>query len=72
MHPKLHQLRIQTACAAVSGEGEPRRVRVLFDAGSHHSFVTTRVAQHAQLRVGSGLVRLDKPPETCSLQMSYT
>ena len=41
----------QTACAAVSEEGEPRKVRVLFDTGSHHSFVTARVAQHAQLRV---------------------
>ena len=42
---------LQTACAAVSGEGEPRKVRVLFDAGGHRSFVTARVAQHAQLRV---------------------
>ena len=42
---------LQTACAAVSGEGEPREVRVLLDASSHRSFVTTRVAQHAQLRV---------------------
>ena len=42
---------LQTACATVSGEGEPQKVRVLFDAGSHRSFVTTRVAQHAQLRV---------------------
>ena len=42
---------LQTACAAVSGDGEPRKVRVLFDAGSHRSFVTARVAQHAQLRV---------------------
>ena len=42
---------LQTACAAVSGEGEQRKVRVLFDAGSHRSFVTARVAQHAELRV---------------------
>ena len=42
---------LQTACAVVSGEGEPRKVRVLFDAGSHRSFVTARVAQHAQLSV---------------------
>ena len=42
---------LQTACAAVSGEGKPWKVRVLFDAGSHRSFMTARVAQHAQLRV---------------------
>ena len=42
---------LQTACAAVSGEEEPRKVRVLFDAGSHRSFVTARVDQHSQLRV---------------------
>ena len=42
---------LQTAYAAVSGEREPREVRVLLHAGSHRSFVTARVAQHAQLRV---------------------
>ena len=42
---------LQTVCTAVSGEGELRKVRVLFNAGSHCSFVTARVAQHAQLRV---------------------
>ena len=47
---------LQTACAAVSGEGEPWKIRVLLDAG----------------RIGSGLVRSDKPPKICSLEMSYT
>ena len=42
---------LQTACATVSREGEPQKVRVLFDAGSHRSFVSARVAQHAQLRM---------------------
>ena len=42
---------LQTACAAVSGEGEPWKVRVLLNAGSHCSFVTARMAQHTQLRV---------------------
>ena len=40
---------LQTACAAITGEGEPQKVRVLFDAGSHCSFVTARVAQLVQL-----------------------
>ena len=32
------RIALQTACAAVRGEGGPRKDRVLFDAGSHRSF----------------------------------
>ena len=42
---------LQTARAVITREGQPHRVRVLFDAGSHHSFVTARVAQLARLTV---------------------
>ena len=48
---------LQTACAAVSGEGELWKVRVLFDAGTHRSFVTARVAQHAHLSDSPRLAR---------------
>ena len=40
---------LQTACAVIIGEGVPQKVRVLFDAGSHRSFFTARIAQLAQL-----------------------
>ena len=40
---------LQTARAVIRGEGEPYRVRVLFDAGSHRSFITFKAAQRAQL-----------------------
>ena len=42
---------LQTGCVALCAEGEPQKVRVLFDAGSYRSFVTARVAQRAQLSV---------------------
>ena len=42
---------LQTARAVITGEGQPQRVRVLFDAGGHRSFVTARVAQLARLPV---------------------
>ena len=42
---------LQTARAVITGEGQPQSVRVLFDAGSHCSFVTARVAQLARLPV---------------------
>ena len=42
---------LQAARAVVRGEGDPYRVRVLFDAGSHRSFITSRVAQRSQLPV---------------------
>ena len=42
---------LQTARAVVTGEGQPQRVRVLFDAGSHRSFVTAGVARLARLPV---------------------
>jgi len=42
---------LQTACAVITGEGQPQRVRVLFDAGSYRSFVTAGVARLAQLPV---------------------
>ena len=38
---------LQTACAVITGEGEPQKVRVLFDAGSHRSFVAARIARPA-------------------------
>jgi len=41
----------QTDHAVTSGEDQPQRVRVLFDAGNHHSFVTARVALLAWLSV---------------------
>ena len=42
---------LQTARAVIRGEGYPYRVRVLFDAGSHRSFITSRAAQRSQLPV---------------------
>jgi len=42
---------LQTARAVITGEGQPQRVRVLFDAGSHHSFVTARAAWLLRLPV---------------------
>ena len=42
---------LQTARAVITGEGQPQRVRVLFDAGSHRSFVAARVARLARLPV---------------------
>ena len=35
---------LQTARAVIRGEGEAYRVRVLFDAGSHRSFITSKAA----------------------------
>ena len=40
---------LQTACAVIYGEGEPYRVRVLSDAGSHRSLITSKAAQSMQL-----------------------
>ena len=40
---------LQTARAVIRGEGEPYTVRVLFDAGSHRSFITSKAAQRTQL-----------------------
>ena len=40
---------LQTARAVITGEGQPQRVRVLFDAGSHRSFVRAGVACLARL-----------------------
>lgn len=40
---------LQTAGAVIRGVGEPYRVRVLFDAGSHRSFITSKAAQRVQL-----------------------
>ena len=42
---------LETARAVVRGKGKPCGVRVLFDAGSHRSFITSRAAQRAQLAV---------------------
>jgi len=42
---------LQTARAVITGKSQPQRVRVLFDTGSHRSFVTARVAQLAWLPV---------------------
>ena len=42
---------LQTARAVIQGEGEPYRVRVLFDAGSHHLFITSKAARRSQLPV---------------------
>ena len=42
---------LQTARAVIQGEGEPFRARVLFDAGSHHSFITSKAARRSQLPV---------------------
>ena len=40
---------LQTASAVIRGEGDPYTVRVLFDAGSYRSFITSKAAQRAQL-----------------------
>jgi len=40
---------LQTARAVIHGEGKPYRVRVLFDAGSHRSFISFKATQGAQL-----------------------
>ena len=40
---------LQTAGAVIRGVGEPYRVRVLFDARSHRSFITSKAVQRAQL-----------------------
>ena len=42
---------LQTARAVIRGEGDPYWVRVLFDAGSHRSFITSKAAQRSQLPV---------------------
>ena len=42
---------LQTARAVICREGEPYRVRVLFDAGSHRSFITCKAARRSQLAV---------------------
>ena len=42
---------LQTARAVITGESQPQRVGVLFDAGNHRSFVTARVSQLARLPV---------------------
>ena len=45
------QVALQTARAVIKGEREPLQVRVLFDEGSHRSFITSEAAQRAQLAV---------------------
>lgn len=45
------QVALQTALAVLWGEGDPYRVRVLIDASSHRSFITSKAAQHSQLPV---------------------
>ncbi|XP_068749238.1 uncharacterized protein [Montipora capricornis] len=42
---------LQTAQAVVKGDSKSVRVRVLFDAGSHRSFITSRAAQSAGLPI---------------------
>ena len=42
---------LQTAQAVVKGDSKSVRVRVLFDAGSRRSFITSRVAQSAGLPI---------------------
>ena len=42
---------LQTARAVIRGEADPYRVSVLFDAGSHRSFITSKAAQRSQLPV---------------------
>ena len=42
---------LQTARAVFLGEGDPYRARVLFDAGSHRSFITSKAAQRSRLPV---------------------
>ena len=42
---------LQTAQAVIRGEGDPYRVRVLFDAGSHRSFIASKAAQRSKLPV---------------------
>ena len=42
---------LQTARAVIRGKREPRQVRVLFDGGSHRSFITSGAAQRAQLAI---------------------
>ena len=42
---------LQTARVVIRGEREPCQVRVLFDGGSHRSFITSGAAQRAQLAV---------------------
>ena len=40
---------LQTACAVTRRKGKPHRVRVLFDAGSHRFFITSKATQCMQL-----------------------
>ena len=40
---------LQTAHAVIRGVGKPYRVRVLFDTGSHRSFITSKAAQCVKL-----------------------
>ena len=42
---------LQIARAVIRGECEPRQVRVLFDGGSHRSFITSGAAQRIRLAV---------------------
>ena len=42
---------LQTARRLAGGEGDPYKVRVLIDAGSHCSFITSKATQHSQLPV---------------------
>lgn len=42
---------LQTAQAQISGEGKNRVIRVLFDSGSHRSFVTANVVKDISIRV---------------------
>ena len=42
---------LQTARRLAGGEGDPYKVRVLIDAGSHCSFITSKAIQRSQLPV---------------------
>ena len=47
----MGRVALQTAQAVVKGDSKSVRVRVLFDPGSHPSFITSRAAQSAGLPI---------------------
>ena len=47
----MGDLRCKPRVQSSAREGEPHRVRVLFDAGSHRSFITSKAARRSQLAV---------------------
>ena len=56
LSPSMHvglggRVALRTARVVIRGEGDPCRVRVLFDADSHRSFITSKAAQRSQLPV---------------------